>query len=93
MPKSIGERLLQPWREPALPSDPEFNHPDAADRYVYRGPNRWRLGKADKFPPALAAKLKRDNFLVVPYDVATINNYVVDRMGLDVFITDTPIDP
>lgn len=93
MPKTIGERLLQQWRVPASQSDPEFDAPDAVDRYVYLGPNRWRMGKQDRFPPALSSKLRRDYFLVLPYDVPTINNYVVDRMGLDVFITDNPIDP
>jgi len=93
MDKATAERLTQPWVRPATILDPEWNAPDAADRYVYVGPHRWQFGVADKLPGALKARLRRDRYLDVPFDIDTINNYVTDRTGLDVWITDTPIDP
>ncbi len=93
MTKEIGERLLQLWKRPAHMADPEFNNPDESDRFVILGPHRWQFGVADKLPGPMKSKLSRDRRLEVPFDIPTINSYVTDRAGLDVWITDNPIDP
>lgn len=91
MPLETGLRLMQTWIRQAVPGDAQYN-PDSTE-YVWIGPNRWQLGKQDRLPPLLSQKLDNDRFLVLPYDIPTINNYMIDRAGLDVLITDTPIDP
>jgi len=91
MPVSIARRLYEDHIRAANLGDPEWNSIDEADRIVTLGPHRWQLGKQDRLPPPLANKLGRDGFVEVPYDIPTLNNYIVDRQGLDVFITDTPI--
>ena len=93
MSKPVAERLNQDWVRAAVDGDPEFENPDEADRFVFLGPNRWQFGVADKLPGQLKTRLRRDRFLDVPFDIDEINSYVTDRSGLDVWITDTPIDP
>lgn len=93
MPLDTALRMTQQWVRAAVPGDPEYDAPDEEDRYVLLGPHRWQLGVADKLPGNLKGKLRKDRKLNIPYDIPTINNYVTDRAGLDVWITDTPIDP
>lgn len=97
MPYESAKRLMQPYQRAALPGDIEFLAPDIEDRYVRLGPRRWQFGVNDRLPGPVRAALRRDEYMVIePYDestIATINNYIIDRTGLDVFITDTPIDP
>ena len=93
MTRSVGERIYDVWKRPAVPGDLEFEAPDAADRYVQLGRHRWQLGVADKLPGNIRQKLRRDGVISIPFDVPTINNYMKDRNNLDVFITNTPIDP
>jgi len=97
MPLETAVRILGPLVRPAVEGDPEFEAPDIEDRYVRLGPYRWQFGVADKLPGQIKARLRRDRFLVIePYDqqlIDTINAYILDRSGLDVLITDTPIDP
>ena len=92
MPLAVAQRALEPWYRAATEADEEFLY-DAVDRYVYLGPRRWQLGKQDRLPPPLSNALDRDRFITLTYDVDTINSYMIDRAGLDVLITDTPINP
>jgi len=91
MPVEVGRRLYEDHIRAATIGDPEWNNIDEADRIVTLGQHRWQLGKQDRLPPALANKLGRDGYLDITYDIPTLNNYIVDRQGVDVFITDTPI--
>ena len=95
MPVTTAERIMQPWRRAATVIDPEFGAPDAEDRYVELGRHRWQLGVADKLPGPIKSKLRRDGFIELPYDVPTLNNYMIDRSGLDTFVPGVggPIDP
>ena len=97
MPLVSAERLMSAWTRPAVLGEPEFDNPDEADRYVTLGKYRWQLGVADKLPGRLKSRLRRDKIITIdPYGQTTIdaiNSYVTDRSGLDVLITDTPIDP
>lgn len=93
MPLVSAQRMLQPWRRPAEPGDPEYDAADEPDRYVTLGPHRWQFGVADKLPGPLKTKLRNDRFLDLPYNATVINTYVTDRAGLDVLITDNPINP
>ena len=96
MPLESAQRVLGPHIRPAVPGEPEYDAPDPEDRYVAIGPYRWQFGVADKLPGQIKAQLRREHFLVLePYDqtlIDGINSYMVDRNGLDVLITDTPID-
>lgn len=97
MPIETAQRILGPHVRPATVLDPEWSDEDPAHRYIRLGPYRWQFGVADKLPGNIKARLRREKILVIsPYDQATIdviNSYVIDRNGLDVLITDTPIDP
>lgn len=97
MPIEVAKRFEQPWYRPATVLDPEFLSPDPEDRIVELGKRRWQLGVNDRLPGSVRAQLRREEFLVIePYNQQTIdalNNYIRDRAELDVFITDTPIDP
>jgi len=93
MTQDTGLRLKQKWMRPAIPGDPEYGVGDPEDQFVLLGPHRWQFGVADKLPGNLRAKLRKDRFLDVTLNVPAINSYVTDRTGLDVWITDTPIDP
>jgi len=97
MPIASAERIIQQWRRPSVDGDPNWDAPDQPDRFEWLGPYRWQFGVADKLPAQIKNRLRRDRFIVLePYDqtlIDTINNYVIDRTGLDVLITPTPIDP
>ncbi len=93
MPVVTAKRITYEWKRAATVLDIELAAPDEADRYVFLGPHRWQFGVADKLPGNLRAKLRKDRFLDIPFDIPAINSYVTDRAGLDVWITDTPIDP
>jgi len=79
MPLNIAQRITQTYIRGAEPGDPEYNAPDESDRIVQLGPHRWRLGKQDRLPPNIANQLNKNGFIEVPYDVGTLNNYIVDR--------------
>ncbi len=93
MTRATALRITEQWKRAATVVDPELAAPDEADRFIMLGPHRWQFGVADKLPGRLRAKLRKDRFLDMPFDIPTINSYVTDRTGLDVWITDTPIDP
>ncbi len=95
MPVEVGERIYDQWKRPAVSGDLEFDAPDVPDRFVILGRHRWQLGVADKLPGNLRQQLRKDGFLIISFDVPMINDFMIDRNGLDTFIPGSggPIDP
>ena len=77
--KADLRHVMNPFLVPALPSDPEFNAPDAADRFVHKGPHRWNLGINDKMPANKRSTLKNDFKLIIPPAATAINPWFTDR--------------
>lgn len=94
MPLEPARRLYEQWKRPAVPGDPEYDAPDPEDRCVFLGPHRWQLGVKDRFPPNLANQLRRDYYLEYTYGptvVTWLNNYIIDRCEVDVFVNASPV--
>ena len=70
--------ILLPHLEPALPTDPEINNSDAADRFVNKGFRRWKLDVL-KMPANKRSELRNNGILPVLPDIAIMNTWMKDR--------------
>lgn len=101
MPLNIAQRINNQFIRGAIPGESAYLAPDLPDRIVVLGPHRWQLGKQSRLPPPLANQLNQNGFIEIPYDIPTINNYMIDRQTIpsgpnqgqemDDFISNDPV--
>jgi len=90
-----ARRFKQPHRRRAHVLDPEFQAPDADDRFVRIGRNRWRF-RLNNLPIPKRRELRENGVITLIYDKAVLNNVIIDKANLDVLIHDNEnneIDP
>mgnify|MGYP000066584385 CR=1 FL=1 len=90
LPVGICRRLLEFRIRKTTEADLQYFFDDSADRNVYQGNKRWRLGINDKLTGPQKRSLKNSGFLKIQNNRAVINALFIDRQGLDVALTDSP---